>query len=115
MPLISKEFISQKLMPAVHIEDVIGHYLNLKPKGSHLACCCPFHQEKTPSFFVSPSKQTYHCFGCKEHGNALDFLMRYKNEGFVRNISLSSAGLPAIPSLPAAWAMPRRTGILWTK
>ncbi len=86
MPLISKEFISQKLMPAVHIEDVIGHYLNLKPKGSHLACCCPFHQEKTPSFFVSPSKQTYHCFGCKEHGNALDFLMRYKNEGFVEAV-----------------------------
>lgn len=86
MPYISKDFIAQKLMPAVHIEDVVGHYLTLKPKGSNLSCCCPFHQEKTPSFFVSPAKQTFHCFGCKEHGNAIDFLMRYKNIGFVEAV-----------------------------
>ncbi len=86
MPYISKDFIAQKLMPAVHIEEVVGHFLTLKQKGANLSCCCPFHHEKTPSFIVTPSKQTFHCFGCKEHGNAIDFLMRYKNIGFVEAV-----------------------------
>ncbi len=83
MPYISRDFISQKLLPAARIEDVIGKYLTLKQRGSSLVCCCPFHHEKTPSFYVTPSKQMFYCFGCKEHGNAIDFIMRYKNVSFI--------------------------------
>lgn len=83
MPRIVKGFVSERLLPAVAIEDYIDQFVKLKKSGSSYKCCCPFHHEKTPSFNVSPSKQMFYCFGCKEHGNALDFLMKYKNLGFI--------------------------------
>lgn len=83
MSRISRDFIAQRLLPAVHIEEVIGKYLTLKHAGSNnLTCCCPFHHEKTPSFTVTPSKQMFYCFGCKAGGNAIDFLIKYKNLSF---------------------------------
>lgn len=96
MPLIKREFIHEKLMPQIHIEEVIGHYLTLKRSGSNLLCCCPFHHEKTPSFTVTPSKQMFYCFGCKEHGNAIDFIMKYKNVPFVQAVEelAELAGIP---------------------
>ncbi|MCR5085443.1 MAG: DNA primase [Succinivibrionaceae bacterium] len=82
MPYIKKEFIASRLIPQVNIEELIGRYVELKRAGNDYKCCCPFHQEKTPSFHVVPEKQFFHCFGCGASGNAIDFVMRYKNLSF---------------------------------
>src|SRR5690606_27500558 len=60
-----------------------GRYVTLKKAGINFKGLCPFHGEKSPSFIVSPSRQTYHCFGCGVHGNAVGFLMEYGGLGFV--------------------------------
>lgn len=59
--------------------DIIGEYVTLKRKGVNYQACCPFHNEKTPSFVVSPSKGVYKCFGCGKGGNAVTFLMEHEN------------------------------------
>lgn len=82
MPHISRSFISERLLPAVPIEKLIGSFIQLKKSGSNYVCCCPFHHEKTPSFTVTPAKNMFYCFGCKEHGDALGFLMKYRNIEF---------------------------------
>jgi DNA primase len=61
---------------------VIDKHVKLKKAGQNYAACCPFHNEKTPSFSVSPTKQFYHCFGCGVHGTAITFLMEYAGMGF---------------------------------
>ncbi|MDQ5769826.1 DNA primase [Thiothrix subterranea] len=75
---IPKEFIDQ-LLARVDIIDVIGGRVPLKKAGREYTACCPFHNEKTPSFTVSPTKQFYHCFGCGVHGSAITFLMEYEH------------------------------------
>ncbi len=74
--MIPQEFI-QSLLGRVDIVDVVDRYVKLKKAGANFQACCPFHNEKTPSFSVSPIKQFYHCFGCGAHGNAIGFLMEY--------------------------------------
>jgi len=74
--VIPQEFI-QSLLGRVDIVDVVDRYVKLKKAGSNFQALCPFHNEKSPSFSVSPSKQFYHCFGCGAHGNAIGFLMEY--------------------------------------
>ncbi len=74
--MIPQDFI-QSLLGRVDIVDVIDRHVRLKKAGANYKACCPFHNEKTPSFNVSPSKQFYHCFGCGAHGNAIGFLMEY--------------------------------------
>ncbi len=64
------------------IVDVISQYLALKRSGRNLKACCPFHQEKSPSFMVNPEKQIFHCFGCGVGGDVFAFLMRYENMNF---------------------------------
>ena len=64
------------------IVDVISGYVKLQKKGSSYFGLCPFHNEKSPSFSVSPGKQMYYCFGCGEGGNVFTFLMRYENDTF---------------------------------
>ena len=64
------------------IVDIIGSYVSLKQKGTSYSACCPFHHEKTPSFYVSKDKQVYHCFGCGAAGNVFTFLMEYDNLTF---------------------------------
>ncbi len=86
MPFIKKDYIQNKLLPAVSIEEVIEHYVKLKKQGVNYTCCCPFHNEKTPSFVVSPSKGIFKCFGCGVSGNALDFVVKYKNLTFVDGV-----------------------------
>ncbi len=64
-----------KIMDATRIEEVVGEFVNLKKRGVNLIGLCPFHNEKTPSFTVSPPKGIYKCFGCGKGGNAVNFLM----------------------------------------
>ncbi|WP_041353952.1 DNA primase [Nitratiruptor sp. SB155-2] len=68
----------EQLKNIVDIVDVIGNYIELKKAGSNYKALCPFHQEDTPSFVVSPSKQIFHCFGCGAGGDAIKFLMEYE-------------------------------------
>ncbi len=71
------------LLARTDIVEVIGRYVQLKKAGINHKGLCPFHGEKSPSFTVSPSRQTYHCFGCGAHGNAVGFLMEHSGLGFV--------------------------------
>lgn len=73
---IPQEFIDS-LLARVDIVDLISERIKLKRRGRNYVACCPFHDEKTPSFTVSPEKQFYHCFGCGAHGTAIRFLMNY--------------------------------------
>ena len=76
--MINKETID-KIMDATQIVDVVGEFVSLKKRGTNHIGCCPFHNEKTPSFYVSPSKGIYKCFGCGEAGNAVGFLMKHEH------------------------------------
>jgi len=80
--MIPQSFI-QDLLGRVDIVDVIEQAVPLKRAGTNLVACCPFHNEKSPSFTVSPSKQFYHCFGCGAHGTAISFLMEHHGMGFI--------------------------------
>ena len=80
--MIPESFI-QDLLARVDIVDLIDSYVKLKKAGANYAACCPFHNEKSPSFTVSPTKQFYHCFGCGAHGTAIGFVMEYQGIGFV--------------------------------
>jgi DNA primase len=73
---IPQAFIDE-LIARADIVEIIGSRVPLKRAGREYKACCPFHDEKTPSFWVSPDKQFYHCFGCGAHGTALGFLMEY--------------------------------------
>ena len=66
-------------MDATRIEEVIGEFVSLKKRGANHIGCCPFHNEKTPSFYVSPSKGIYKCFGCGKSGNAVGFIMDHEH------------------------------------
>jgi DNA primase len=79
--LIPQAFIDE-LLARVDIVSVIDARVPLKKAGHEYKACCPFHNEKTPSFYVSPSKQFYHCFGCGAHGTAVGFLMEYERLEF---------------------------------
>ena len=82
---IPQSFIDD-LVAATDIVEVIEHYVPLKRAGKEYKACCPFHDEKTPSFTVVPDKQFYHCFGCGAHGTAVGFLMDYANLEFVEAV-----------------------------
>lgn len=82
---ISQDFV-QELLARADIVEIIERRLRLKKMGSNYGACCPFHNEKTPSFTVSPQKQFYHCFGCGAHGNAIGFLMAYDRLEFVEAV-----------------------------
>jgi DNA primase len=78
---IPQTFIDD-LVARSDIVDIIGARVALKKSGREYKACCPFHSEKTPSFWVSPDKQFYHCFGCGAHGTVVGFLMQYEKLGF---------------------------------
>ena len=81
MGRIPEETIEQ-VLASTDIVDLVGSYLPLKRAGSNFKANCPFHNEKTPSFMVNPARQSYHCFGCGEGGNAIGFVMAYENLPF---------------------------------
>lgn len=91
---IPRSFIDD-LLSRLDIVEVIDARVKLKKAGKNYSACCPFHNEKTPSFSVSPEKQFYHCFGCGVHGNAIDFVMEFDRLEFVDAIEelASSLGL----------------------
>ena len=80
--MIPPAFI-QDLLTRVDIVEVVGRHVQLKKAGINHKGLCPFHGEKSPSFIVSPTRQTYHCFGCGVHGNAVGFLIEHSGMGFV--------------------------------
>lgn len=69
----------EKIMDVVRIEDIVSEFVSLKRRGANLLGCCPFHNEKTPSFTVSPAKGIFKCFGCGEAGNSVHFLMKHEH------------------------------------
>ncbi|MEG3130685.1 DNA primase [Pantoea cypripedii] len=82
---IPRVFIND-LLARTDIVDLIDARVKLKKQGKNYHACCPFHNEKTPSFTVNGDKQFYHCFGCGAHGNAIDFLMNFDRLEFVESI-----------------------------
>ncbi|HET6564567.1 MAG TPA: DNA primase [Xanthomonadales bacterium] len=80
--LIPDSFI-EELLGRADIVELIERHIPLKRNGREFQACCPFHDEKTPSFTVSPQKQFYHCFGCGAHGSAIGFLMNYEGLEFI--------------------------------
>ena len=80
--MIPKSFI-QDLLNRLDIVDVVERYVPLKKAGANFVACCPFHNEKSPSFTVSQSKQFYHCFGCGAHGTSIGFVMEHGGLSFV--------------------------------
>jgi DNA primase len=87
-----KHYLRQDLIPqskideilhAAHIEEVVGDFVRLKRRGANLTGLCPFHNEKTPSFSVSPAKGIYKCFGCGKAGNAVNFVMEHDSLGYI--------------------------------
>jgi DNA primase len=83
--MIPQTFIHD-LLNRADIVDTIDRHVPLKKAGANYVACCPFHNEKTPSFTVSQSKQFYHCFGCGAHGSAIHFLMEYSGLSFVEAV-----------------------------
>jgi hypothetical protein len=72
----------QDIKGRLDIVDVIGHYLQLKKSGKYFTACCPFHEEKSPSFFVYPEQKTYHCYGCQKHGDIFSFIQEIEHTDF---------------------------------
>ncbi|HEY4697923.1 MAG TPA: DNA primase [Gallionella sp.] len=101
--MIPKNFI-QDLLNRLDIVDVVERYVPLKKAGTNFVACCPFHNEKSPSFTVSQTKQFYHCFGCGAHGTAIGFVMEHAGMGYVDAIEelARSMGLEVPNERPAA-------------
>ena len=91
-PRVIPDSFKRDLLNRVDIVDIIQRHLQLKKAGANFSACCPFHNEKSPSFTVSPSKQFYHCFGCGAHGDAIGFLMEYSGLGYIDAIKELAAG-----------------------
>jgi DNA primase len=92
--MIPQSFIAD-LLNRIDIVEVVGRHVTLKKAGANFQGLCPFHNEKSPSFSVSPTKQFYHCFGCGAHGSAISFLMEHSGLSYVDSIEelARSAGL----------------------
>ena len=90
--MIPDSFI-QELLARVDVVDVVGRYVQLRKGGANLLGLCPFHQEKSPSFTVSPTKQFFHCFGCGAHGSAIGFLMQHTGASFQEAVRSLASGV----------------------
>src|ERR1044072_7050420 len=76
----------QQITNRIDIVEVVGQYVKLKKRGANYLGNCPFHNEKTPSFTVSPSKEIYKCFGCGKSGNAIGFIMEHEKFSYVETL-----------------------------
>ena len=73
----------QEIKERVDIVDLVGRYVGLRRSGKNYSACCPFHEEKTPSFYVNPERRSYKCFGCGVYGDGIAFVMNVEGKGFV--------------------------------
>lgn len=80
--MIPQETVN-RILDAAQITDVVGDFVSLKRRGANYVACCPFHNEKTPSFYVSPAKGIYKCFGCGKSGTAVGFVMEHESMTYV--------------------------------
>src|SRR4249919_195123 len=80
--MIKQETI-QQILSRIDIIEIVGGFVKLKKRGTNYLGLCPFHNEKTPSFTVSPSKEIYKCFGCGRSGNTISFLMEHEKYSYV--------------------------------
>ncbi len=80
------DYLIDQIRQSNNIVEVISGYFPLKKIGSNFKALCPFHQEKTPSFIVSPQKEIFHCFGCGEGGNVFNFLMKHEKISFIEAV-----------------------------
>ena len=87
----------QKLKRQVNIVEIINQFVPLKKQGKDYFGCCPFHGEKTPSFSVNEEKQFFHCFGCGQNGDVMDFLMEYHGWSFIEAAKFLGADVEAQP------------------
>lgn len=85
--MIDRETVD-RIYAAANIVDIVGDYVTLKRVGTNYKACCPFHNEKTPSFIVSPSKGIYKCFGCGKGGNAINFVMEQENTSYYEALKM---------------------------
>ena len=87
--MIPNEIIDQ-ILDKTDIVEIVSAHVSMKRAGQNFKGCCPFHEEKTPSFIVSPAKQIYHCFGCGAGGNVISFLMKHERMDFIDAITMLS-------------------------
>lgn len=78
----------RRIKAAVDLVQVMGEYAPLRKAGRMWACCCPFHQERSPSCYVYPDQQTYHCFGCGAHGDVITLVRNRENIEFSEAVEL---------------------------
>jgi DNA primase len=76
------DLIKEKL----NILDIVSNYIKLEKAGAQFKASCPFHNERTPSFYISPSRGSYHCFGCSEHGDIFSFIMKIEGVPFKESL-----------------------------
>ena len=79
------------ILDSARIEEVVGDFVTLKRRGANYVACCPFHNEKTPSFYVSPAKGIYKCFGCGKSGSAVGFVMEHEHSSYVEALRYLAA------------------------
>lgn len=83
--MITKDSIEQ-LKDRIDIVEIISSYIDLRKAGTNFSACCPFHNEKTPSFIVSPARNSYHCYGCGVGGDCISFVMEYEHLNFTESV-----------------------------
>lgn len=100
-PLTKTDFtdLCVQIKRLLTIEEVVKYYVNIKKKGKYYICCCPFHKERTPSFFVNPSLGFFKCFGCGASGDIFSFVENYENISFAETVALFAERYPKVSSL----------------
>ena len=88
--MIPKETVD-RIIDTARIEEVVGDFVALKRRGANYIACCPFHNEKTPSFAGSAAKGIYKCFGCGKSGTAVGFVMEHENMSYVEALKYLGA------------------------
>lgn len=100
-PLAKTDFavLCAQIKALLTLEEVVKYYINIKKKGKYYTCCCPFHKERTPSFFINSSIGFFKCFGCGVTGDIFFFVEKYENISFLETVALFSERYPKVSSL----------------
>ncbi len=114
MSTIPSRFMNE-LRDRLSLSDVIGRRVKLTRAGREFKACCPFHREKSPSFYVNDDKQFFHCFGCGAHGDVIGFAMRHDNLSFIEAVEAlaAQAGMQVPEQSPEAVAQAHREKSLY--